>query len=307
MKGDIMRRFIIASAALGALAALSAEQAKAAPCVGKLCTNVSVAPDGCAITNTGSESLAVEMFPDDAWRAGHQSERYPVTFTLKAGEKHVHAPAIGCLLPDKNVQFWTVRQAGPEKVVKVEPRDFFGATKATPCTGDACKEVELKEVDNCLWLQSSSAKPVEAELTLESGAKIALVLEAADAAKAKRQADAGEVAVQTKQRAAECTSALTSEKLLEDLRKSGTPVPLGEIDTTASECRVEAQAREAAKKTAPVVGYHYSIYSPLSNNEYPVFRAKVMLKDACATRAELKSWSVKAAGTPATTADGRRP
>jgi len=295
-----MRRVLTVLTAVAVVASVfvtaEAARAKAPPCIGNKCALITFAPEACTFANTGQEPVTVSLFPDDAWRAKYPSARFPVELTLAAGEKRAQDAAQDCLDPEKNVQHWTAFAGKPTVAKKVDGLGgFFGTAKATPCTGDACKEVELRDVDDCLWLQSSSEKQVAAELTLESGAKLALPLEAADAAKAKRQAGAGE-AVSPRHSPAECRKALASAEMLEKLRASGTNVVAGEADTIAAECRADTAAAEAAKKTSvTVTGYHYSIYSALSGHEYPVFRAKAMREAACVPRRDLKSWTAKLA------------
>jgi hypothetical protein len=289
------RPLIVFTLALIAAAAFAPAQAKSVPCIGGKCPGVTFTAQGCTFANTGKDDVAITIFPDDAWKKANPGTKVPVEFTLKPGEKHATQ---ACLSPEANIEYWTAFGAQPTTSAHktTSPGSFFATEKVAPCTGEACKEIELREFDDCLWLQSKSEKPIATKLTLESGTTLTLALEGADAAKAKREESAasGPARQMTAARAAECDKALKSAALLENARREGTNVEASDIDATAAACRAEQAAADAARKSAatapPVIGYHYSIYYALSGTEYPVFRAKVMNKDTCVAKTALKSY-----------------
>lgn len=285
-----MHRFLIAFAVALVLApAMHAADSKG-KCVGSACADISFSADGCTITAAGKQPVNVSIFPNQTWLGSHGGVPIPVKVVLAAGASHKFEGRIGCSL-EANIEHMsafatTQAEVDAAKPKKVDPLSgFFGAAPIA-CTGDACRSIELREVNNCLWLQSSSETPITAELKLKAGATLVLDLEGADLAKTESRTKKEQKVHVTP---AECAKVMRSWEMLEKLRASGTNVPPSrEIDGKVPAC----QALLAAKsQNAPATSYHDTIFSPLSNREYAVFRAKVETKGACVAKADLTSYN----------------
>lgn len=291
-----MHRFLIAFAV--ALIAAPATQAATpkSKCVGSACADIAFSADGCTITAAGKQPVEISIFANETWRTSRGGVPVPVKVVLAAGASHKFEDRIGCSLAAniEHMSAFTTTQAAVEaaKPKKVDPLAGFFGPAPIVCTGDACRLIELKEFDNCLWLQSSSETPITAELKLKSGPTLALDLEGADLAKTESRAKTEPKAQVTP---AKCAKVMWSWEALEKLRASGTNVPHSpEIDGKVPACQALLAPKSA---NAPSTSYHHTIFSPLSNREYAVFRAKVETKGACVAKADLAAYSATYAKT----------
>jgi len=294
-----MHRFLIAFAVL-LIAAPAARAADAkSKCVGSACADIMFSADGCTITAAGKQPVNVSIFANESWRGSHSGVPVPVAVVLAAGASHKFEDRIGCALAAniEHMSAFATTQAAVDaaKPKKVDPTAGFFGPAPIACAGDACRSIELKEFRNCLWLQSSSERPITAELKLKAGATLVLDLEGADLAKMESGTTVGQKADVTP---AECQKVMRSWTALEKLRASGTNVPPSpEIDGKVPACQALLASKSA---NAPETSYHHMIFSPLSNREYAIFRAKVETKGACVAKADLVSYSA----TYATKASG---
>jgi hypothetical protein len=140
---------------------------------------------------------------------------------------------------------------------------------AQPCTGNACRGIDLNVIERCVWVTNSGGRPAIAELRWR-GEVIPVALEAPDASKIP---GATPPSAQEQRRAADCAGFERSKAMLDRTRAQGANIPLGNIDRAVAECRANPPAGAVAA-TTPEQGQHDRKYEALLGRDRPIFRVR---------------------------------